>query len=102
MVSRGTVRAVRLKTRGSGVAPHLRQPATAPELLAAARRRFLRAERFSVEDLAAELGISRATAYRWAGNAEQVAGHVVASLAEDTDRKSTRLNSSHRCISYAV
>ena len=90
MVSRGTVRAVRLKTRGSGVAPDLRQPATAPELLAAARRRFLRAERFSVEDLAAELGISRATAYRWAGNAEQVAGHVVASLAEDTFRRAVR------------
>src|SRR5437879_8762105 len=38
----------------------------------------------------AERGYYRATRFDWSG--------IVASL----DRKSTRLNSSHRCISYAV
>jgi AcrR family transcriptional regulator len=44
-------------------------------------------EHVSVEELAAELGISRATAYRWAGNAEQLAGEVIAGLAEATFRR---------------
>src|SRR5438094_6155168 len=36
-------------------------------------------------------------------HAAERAGHVVADLEHaDTDRKSTRLNSSHRTISYAV
>ena len=71
--------------------PPARQPPPAAEdLLALARRRFLRGERFGVEELAAELGVSRATAYRWAGNAEQLAGTVIASLAEDTFRRALR------------
>jgi AcrR family transcriptional regulator len=56
----------------------------------AARRRFLRGERFGVEELAAELGVSRATAYRWAGNADQLVGHVIARIAEATFRRATR------------
>jgi transcriptional regulator with XRE-family HTH domain len=60
-----------------------------PDLIGLARRRFLRGERFSVEELASELGVSRATAFRWAGgNAERLAGEVIASLAEDTFRRS--------------
>jgi len=55
--------------------------AIGPDLHRLARRRFLRKERFSVEELADELGISRATAYRRVGNAEQLAGEVIASLA---------------------
>ena len=65
-------------------------PPAAADLLALARRRFLRGERFGVEELAAELGVSRATAYRWAGNAELLAGTVIASLAEDTFRRALR------------
>jgi AcrR family transcriptional regulator len=61
--------------------------AIAPDLHRLARRRFLRKERFSVEELADELGISRATAYRRVGNAEQLAGEVIASLAEATFRR---------------
>jgi AcrR family transcriptional regulator len=61
-----------------------RRPATRVDLLALARKRFMEGERLSVEDLAEELGISRATAYRWAGNAEDLAGEVIASLSEDT------------------
>ena len=68
----------------------LRPVATEVDLRARARRRFLSGERLSVEELAAELGISRATAYRWAGNAEQLAGEVIASLVDSTFQRSVR------------
>ena len=68
----------------------LRPVATEAALRASARRRFLAGERLSVEELAAELGISRATAYRWAGNAEQLAGEVIASLVDATHRRALR------------
>jgi AcrR family transcriptional regulator len=70
--------------------PARQPPPSATDLLSLARRRFLRGERFGVEELAAELGVSRATAYRWAGNAEQLAGTMIASLAEDTFRRALR------------
>jgi AcrR family transcriptional regulator len=70
--------------------PKLRPVATEADLRALARRRFLSGERLSVEDLASELGISRATAYRWAGNAEALAGEVIASLVDDTFRRALR------------
>src|SRR4029453_14367531 len=64
-----------------------REPATADDLLELARQSFLRGERIQVEPLAAELGISRATAYRWVDNAEQLVGRVIASLADATFRR---------------
>src|SRR5262245_48894814 len=67
-------------------APRPPAPPTAADLRAAARRRFLAGERLSLEELSAELGISRATAYRWGGNADQLAGEVIASLVDDTHR----------------
>src|SRR5437764_14502638 len=36
------------------------------------------------------------------GPIEQCAGEIRAGIGNAQDRKSTRLNSSHRCISYAV
>jgi AcrR family transcriptional regulator len=57
---------------------------------ALALRRFLAGERLSPERLAAELGISRATAYRRLGNAEQLAGEVIAHMAEETFHRTTR------------
>ncbi|MEM9623551.1 MAG: QsdR family transcriptional regulator [Pseudomonadota bacterium] len=48
-----------------------------------AREYFLAAKRIELQRLARELGISRATAYRWAGSAEQLIGEVVASLIDD-------------------
>lgn len=58
--------------------------------LALAQRRFLAGERVSPERLAADLGISRATAYRRFGNAEQLAGEVIARLAERTFHRAAR------------
>ncbi len=59
---------------------------TRDDLLAAARRRFLRGQRLDIQGIAAELGISRATAYRWAGNHEALIGEVIADLAQETFR----------------
>jgi AcrR family transcriptional regulator len=67
--------------RTTGTAP------TSDQLLSHAFRRFAKGERTSVEELAAELGISRATAYRRAGNAERLAGEMIARLAEATFRR---------------
>src|SRR5688572_32350095 len=39
---------------------------------------------------------------RWQRGAELVGADEIIALAEETDRKSTRLNSSHSQISYAV
>jgi len=65
--------------------------ATTPEhLVALARRRFLACERISLEELAAELGVSRATAYRWVGNAEQLAGRVIVGLVDATFARTLR------------
>jgi AcrR family transcriptional regulator len=75
------------------VNPNLSEIPAAPspaDLLALARRRFLAQERISLEELAAELGISRATAYRWAGNAEQLAGQVIADIADQTFQRTVR------------
>jgi len=49
-----------------------------------ARKYFMHAKRIELQKLARELGISRATAYRWAGSADQLAGEVLASLTDDT------------------
>jgi len=61
------------------------RPAPAPvDLRRLARRRFIRGERIDINGLAQELGISRATAYRWAGNVEELTSRVIGSLAEET------------------
>jgi AcrR family transcriptional regulator len=62
----------------------MRPAPTREDLFALARRHFLRGERLDVAGLGEELGISRATAYRWAGNEEALTGSVIAWLAEET------------------
>jgi AcrR family transcriptional regulator len=55
---------------------------TPVDALQAARRRFLRGERVDMNELAQELGIGRATLYRWVGSRDQLLGEVLWSLAE--------------------
>ncbi len=49
-----------------------------------ARQWFIGQKRIELQKLAVELGISRATAYRWAGSAEQLVGQVLASRVDET------------------
>ncbi|MBT2745541.1 MULTISPECIES: QsdR family transcriptional regulator [unclassified Lysobacter] len=64
----------------------LREPtprrATPLDLFRAARRGWIAGERLDIGALAAELGIGRATAFRWVGSREQLLGEVVWSLCE--------------------
>jgi len=49
----------------------------------AARRMYLQGRRLDMQALAAELGISRATLYRWTGYREQLLADVLWSLSDD-------------------
>lgn len=67
------------------------RPAPGPsDLLVAARRRFMHGQKLDISGLAEELGVSRATAYRWAGNVEELTDRVIASLAEETFHRAVR------------
>lgn len=59
----------------------LREPpaarATPLDLFALATRRWLRGERIDIGALAAELGIGRATAFRWVGSRDALLGEVL-------------------------
>lgn len=67
------------------------RPAPTPDdLFDLARRKFVHGERLDVAGLGEELGISRATAYRWAGNEEALTGRVIAYLAEATFRRAVK------------
>lgn len=60
------------------------QPPTRAELMGAARKRFVGGEPLDVPGIAAEVGISRATAYRWAGNADRLVADVIAGIVDST------------------
>lgn len=64
--------------------PAERPRATPADAFNAARRTFLGGERLDMGRLAADLGIAKATLYRWTGPREQLLGDVLWSLAEDT------------------
>lgn len=51
------------------------------DLLALARERYLAGEPLEMAQLAEELGVSRATVYRWGGNKERLLGEVLWSFA---------------------
>ena len=54
------------------------QPADAYKL---ARATFMAGERLDMQALAAELGVNRATLYRWVGSKELLLGEVISSLS---------------------
>ena len=57
----------------------------ADRLVGLAARRFSRGERLDIAGLAREAGVSRATAYRWAGgNVEALTSRVIGALLEAT------------------
>ncbi len=64
----------------------LREPgaarATPLDLFRLARRGWVDGERLDIGALAAQLGIGRATAFRWVGSREQLLGEVIWSLCE--------------------
>jgi AcrR family transcriptional regulator len=62
-------------------------PVTPLDAFRAARRRFLRSERVDMGSLAAELGIGRATLYRWVGDRDRLLGEILWSLAEGALRR---------------
>jgi AcrR family transcriptional regulator len=47
-----------------------------------ARRRFLAGRRIEMQELAAELGVNRATLFRWVGGRDDLLGEILWSLAE--------------------
>jgi transcriptional regulator with XRE-family HTH domain len=64
---------------------------TADELLRLAVRRFARGDRLDIEELARDVGVSRATAYRWAGgNVEALTSRVIGALLEATFARALR------------
>jgi AcrR family transcriptional regulator len=63
--------------------PQLSTP-TRVDLVTLARRRFLQGLRLDMQAMAAELGVSRTTVYRWAGNHDQLLGEVCSRLAWET------------------
>jgi AcrR family transcriptional regulator len=58
--------------------------ATALDAFRAARQKFLRGERVDMQVLASELGVGRATLYRWVGSRELLLGEVLWSFTEAT------------------
>jgi AcrR family transcriptional regulator len=52
------------------------------DVIALARRRFLRGERVDMQGVARELGLARATVHRWFGTREDLLGEMLAELAE--------------------
>src|SRR6266576_2881220 len=60
-----------------------RTRATPAAAFRAARRMYLRGRRVDMQALAAELGVSRATLYRWTGPREQLLADVLWSLSDE-------------------
>src|SRR5271166_5782779 len=52
-----------------------------------ARRWFMAGRRIEMQELAAELGVNRATLFRWVGGRDELLGEILWSLAEPTLRR---------------
>jgi AcrR family transcriptional regulator len=66
--------------RDSDLTPARATPAAA---FRAARRMFLQGRRLDMQALAAELGVSRATLYRWTGHRDQLLSDVLWTLSDE-------------------
>ena len=60
----------------------MRAGATRDDVLDAARRRYLDGERVDMRAIAADLGLGRATLYRWFGSRQELLGEVIARETE--------------------
>jgi len=69
-------------TTAAGRSPGRPAAATRADVLAAARREYLEGRRLDVQAIAAEVGVARATIYRWFGSREGLLGEVIACEAE--------------------
>jgi AcrR family transcriptional regulator len=75
-VNPATTTATRTRPRGRPAA------ATREQVLEAALGRYLRGRRVDVQAIAADLGLGRATIYRWFGSRERLIGEVLVVAAE--------------------
>ena len=57
--------------------------ATALDAFRVARRKFIKGQRIDMQELAGELGVGRATLYRWVGSREQLIGEVLWSITDE-------------------
>lgn len=62
----------------------------------AARRAFREGQRIEMQDIAAELGVSRATLFRWVGGKDQLVAEVIWSITVPTFQKAVDAHSSER------
>jgi AcrR family transcriptional regulator len=60
----------------------MRTAASRGDVLAAARQRYVEGERVDMRAIAAELGVSRATLYRWFGSRDGLLGEAIARETE--------------------
>jgi AcrR family transcriptional regulator len=76
-----------MTTSGRASAQGPRSDGDAPtrvDLLVVARRRFLKGQRLDMQAMGSELGVSRTTVYRWAGNHDQLLAEVLSRVAYET------------------
>jgi AcrR family transcriptional regulator len=72
-----------------------RTRATPAAAFRAARRMYLKGQRLDMQALATELGVSRATLYRWTGDREQLLSDVLWSLSDDLFEQAKADNPDH-------
>lgn len=70
--------------------PEVTTAPTRLDLLTLARRRYLGGKRLDMRAMATELGVSRTTVYRWAGNQDQLLGEVLSALTYQTFQRAER------------
>jgi AcrR family transcriptional regulator len=70
------------RSKGSAKGPGRPAAASREDVIAAGLYRYLRGQRVDVQAIAAELGLGRATIYRWFGSREKLLGTIIAQATE--------------------